>query len=101
MKWLDKYQSGGDIKKDNRGYWNPDNWGKPVQINSNQITMKGVNQPLIGISDEGDIQYMEPGNDYQFEGSNVVEYPIALNGNVMSDNKSLNSNIQSGWLSKY
>lgn len=34
--------------------------GKVVEIGSNDITMKGVNQPLLGISDEGDIQYMEP-----------------------------------------
>ena len=64
--WLDKYT----VIKDNNGYWNPNNWGKPVEINSNNITMKGVNQPLIGISDIGDIHYMTPGNDYKFNGNN-------------------------------
>ena len=65
------------IIKDNNGYWNPDNWGKVVEIDSNDITMKGVNQPLLGISDEGDIQYMEPNKDYKFKGKKVREFPIA------------------------
>lgn len=72
----------GRIIKDNKGYWNPDNWGKPVEINSNQITMKGVNQPLLGVSDTGDIQYMEPGREYMFEGKKVTEFPIAQNGTI-------------------
>lgn len=70
-----KFQDGGVIK-DNNGYWNPDNWGKAVEIDSNQITMKGVDQPLLGVSDTGDVQYMEPGREYIFEGKKVTEFPI-------------------------
>ena len=76
---IPKKREGGVIK-DNDGYWNPDNWGKVVEIDSNDITMKGVNQPLLGISDEGDVQYMEPNRDYKFKGKKVTEFPIAQKG---------------------
>ena len=80
------YQEGLDFKPktisqdgtviDPDGYWNPENWGSPVEIGSNQITMQGVYEPLVGISDKGDVQYMEPGKDYKFKGKKVTEYPI-------------------------
>ena len=101
------------IIKDDSGYWNPDNWGKVVEIGSNDITMQGVNQPLLGISDEGDVQYMEPGKDYKFKGKKVTEYPIAKNGINNLDQKSLqfidqltnftnyNTKQPGGWLDKY
>ena len=73
-------QDGSEIPVDSMGYWNPENWGNPVTIPSTDITMEGVDQPLIGISDTGDVQYMEPGEDYQFDGEYVTEYPVAQNG---------------------
>lgn len=79
-KILEKYKSGGKIKTDPKGYWNKDNHGKPVRIPSNQITMKGVNQPLMGISDTGDIQYMQPNGEYLFDGNSVLEFPIMQQG---------------------
>lgn len=87
-------KSGGVIK-DNNGYWNHDNWGKVVEIDSNQITMKGVNQPLIGVSDTGHIQYMEPNKNYKFKGKKVTEYPI-----VNSSNNSSSSAKNGGQLTK-
>jgi len=69
----------GGIIKDNNGYWNPDNWGEPVEIGSNNITMQGVNEPLLGVSDEGDTQMMYPGEDYKFKGKKVTEYPVKKN----------------------
>ena len=110
--WLDNFKDGGDITKDNDGYWNPDNWGKPVEIGSNDITMQGVNQPLLGISDTGDTQYMVPGKDYKFKGNKVREFPIAQNG-LRQEQKSLqnldnltnftnyNTPQKGGWLQKY
>ena len=103
----------GKIIKDNNGYWNPDNWGKTVEIDSNDITMKGVNQPLLGISDEGDVQYMEPNKDYKFKGKKVREFPIARNGINNLDENSLqqldqltnftnyNKLSNGGWLDKF
>ena len=75
-----KKEKGGEIKKDDNGYWNPDNWGKPVEIGSNEITMEGVYEPLLGISDTGDTQMMYPGEDYTFDGESVTEYPVAQKG---------------------
>lgn len=103
----------GKFVKDDNGYWNPDNWGKVVEIDSNDITMKGVNQPLLGISDEGDIQYMEPNKDYKFKGKKVREFPIARNGINNLDENSLqqldqltnftnyNKLSNGGWLDKF
>ena len=48
-KFKSKLEQGGIIK-DDMGYWNPDNVGKTVEIGSGNITMEGVNQPLLGIS---------------------------------------------------
>ena len=65
---------------DPMGYWNPENIGNPVIIPSNEITMQGVYEPLIGVSDTGDVQYMQPGEDYMFDGNYVTEYPMAKGG---------------------
>jgi hypothetical protein len=109
--WLDKYDE-EEIVKDDMGYWNPDNHGKVVEIDSNDITMEGVDQPLIGISDEGDQQYMLPGKNYKFKGKKVREYPVAKNG-LRQEQKGLQNLDQltnftnynkpqpGGWLNKY
>ena len=101
------------VIKDNNGYWNPNNWGKVVEIDSNDITMKGVDQPLLGISDKGDVQYMEPNKDYKFKGKKVREFPIARNGVNNLDENSLqqldqltnftnyNKLSNGGWLDKF
>ena len=46
--------------------------GKVTKINSNNITMKGVNYPVLGISDTGDKKMMQPGKDYKFDGNSVT-----------------------------
>ena len=126
--WKGQFQSGGNVEsknnelipiakngviKDNDGYWNPNNWGKVVEIDSNNITMKGVDQPLLGISDEGDVQYMEPNKNYKFKGKKVREFPIARNGINNLDENSLqqldqltnftnyNKLSNGGWLDKF
>jgi hypothetical protein len=63
--------------KDNRGQWAHPK--EVTQINSNVITMQGVNYPVLGISDTGDIKLMMPNKDYKFNGNKVTEYPIASN----------------------
>jgi len=71
-----EYQDGG-IVKDNRGYWNPDNWGKAVEINSNIITMEGVKEPLYIVPDVGQPKLLFPNQNYTFpNATKVVEYPI-------------------------
>jgi hypothetical protein len=107
---VDKQKNGG-ITKDNQGYWNPDNWGKPVEIDSNNITMEGVNQPLLGISDTGDTKLMKPGKNYKFKGKKVTEYPVAKLGINQLDAQPMkklnqllnftNNPDKDNWLDKY
>jgi hypothetical protein len=71
------YKEGGVIE-DDRGQWaHP---GEITKINSNQITMQGVDYPVLGISDTGDTKMMQPGEDYKFKGKSVTEYPMAQDG---------------------
>jgi hypothetical protein len=83
-------QKKGGIIKDDRGQWaHP---GKITEIGSNQITMKGVPYPVLGISDQGDTQMMFPEQEYKFKGKKVVEYPIT---------QKVNQKSTGGWLSQY
>jgi hypothetical protein len=73
--WLDKYS---EPIRDDRGQWaHP---GEVTEIGSNDITMQGVDYPVLGISDTGDTQMMYPGEDYKFDGEKVTEYPMAQGG---------------------
>jgi hypothetical protein len=101
----------GGIVKDNLGYWNPDNWGKPVEIDSNDITMEGVYEPLLGVSDTGDTKLMKPGKNYKFKGKKVTEYPVAKLGINQLDAQPMkklnqllnftNNPDKDNWLDKY
>jgi hypothetical protein len=74
----------GSVIKDDMGQWaHP---GEITEIGSNNITMQGVDYPVLGISDTGDTQMMYPDQDYKFDGEKVTEYPMMQEG---------------GWLSKY
>jgi hypothetical protein len=76
-QFVDTSAQQGGIKTDNEGYWNPKNWGKPVNIEGENITMKGVKEPLIGISNTGQLEFMQPDLNYFFKGAkNVTEYPL-------------------------
>jgi hypothetical protein len=108
---IPQYKKGGDIKKDDNGYWNPDNWGKPVEIDSNMITMQGVYEPLLGISDTGDTKLMKPGKNYKFKGKKVREYPVGKLGINQLDAQPMkklnqllnftNNPDKDNWLDKY
>ena len=124
-KEMKYYQEGLDFKPktisqdgaviDPEGYWNPENWGNPVIIPSTDITMEGVYEPLIGVSDTGDVQYMEPGEDYEFDGEYVTEYPVAKDGvsvnnadaqpikklDQLLNFTNYNKPTKGGWLDKY
>jgi len=101
----------GGVTKDNRGYWNPDNWGKPVEIDSNNITMQGVYEPLLGVSDTGDTKLMKPGKNYKFKGKKVTEFPVAKLGINQLDAQPMkklnqllnftNNPDKDNWLDKY
>lgn len=74
---LNQKQKGGAIIT-NRGQW--DYPGQTTIIPSNQITMQGVNYPVLGVSDRGHTQMMYPGLNYSFKGNSVTEYPMMQNG---------------------
>jgi hypothetical protein len=74
----------GSVIKDDRGQWAYP--GEVTEIDSNDITMQGVDYPVLGVSDTGDKKMMEPGQDYKFKGNKVTEYPMMKKG---------------GWLNKY
>lgn len=74
------YEEGGVIK-DNMGQWKHP--GKITQISSPNITMEGVNYPVLGVSDSNDIKLMQPGGNYKFKGKSVTEYPLAQNGKIL------------------
>jgi hypothetical protein len=68
-----------DIIVDPMGQWNHP--GKNTRIPSDRITMKGVNYPVLGVSNTGQKQMMQPGREYNFPGANYVdEYPQMANG---------------------
>lgn len=70
-----EYQQGGSLGKVTPlGQWQYPH--EVTTIPSNNITMKGVDYPVLGISDTGDTKYMLPNMDYLFDGNYVTEYPL-------------------------
>ena len=45
-------------------------------IPSGDITMKGVEFPVMGEDNLGNVKLMKPGKNYKFKGSSVLEVPI-------------------------
>jgi hypothetical protein len=103
----------GSVIKDDRGQWaHP---GEITEIGSNNITMQGVPYDVLGISDEGDVQYMKANNpkNYKYKGKKVTEFPMAKNGVNQQDEKTFehlnqltnftnyNKPQPGGWLNKY
>ena len=62
----------------NTGYWpdSPDRNNDFNIIPSNEITMEGMDMPLMGISNTGDKKLMLPGKNYKFKGETVMETPL-------------------------
>lgn len=100
----------GKVIKDDLGQWaHP---GEITEISSPYITMQGVPYPVLGISDEGDVQMMYPEEEYEFVGNKVTEFPMAKNG-LRQEQKGLvnldnltnftnyNTKQPGGWLDKY
>lgn len=92
----------GGVIKDNRGQWAYP--GEITEINSNDITMKGVPYDVLGISDTGDMKHMKPGKNYKYKGKKVVEFPIGKNGKELQKLDQLtnftnyNKRQPGGWL---
>ena len=72
----------GSVIKDDRGQWAYP--GEITEIGSNDITMQGVDYPVLGVSDTGDTKMMYPDQDYKFDGDKVTEFPMAQDGRNLS-----------------
>jgi len=66
----------GNVTK--TGYWpdSPDRNNDFNIIPSNNITMEGMDMPLMGVSNKGDKKLMIPGKNYKFKGESVMETPV-------------------------
>ena len=68
-----------DIIVDPRGQWKHP--GQNTRIPSSNITMQGVNYPVLGVGSNGQQQMMYPGMEYTFPGADYVdEFPQMQNG---------------------
>ena len=80
----------GGVIEDNQGQWKYP--GQITKINSPNITMKGVNYPVLGISEQtGEQKLMFPENNYKFKSTKaVIEIPFSnkpyfFNGGVVEE----------------
>ena len=88
-------KNGGKIIEDNKGQWaHP---GEITKINSPNITMKGVNYPVLGVSNTGHTQMMYPNQDYKFEGDSVTEYPQKFQNGGYTSEEDYKSHLLDKW----
>lgn len=59
--------------------------GEITEVNSRNITMRGVNYPVLGVGADGYTQMMQPEMDYEFPQGPVVEYPMMQPGGQYGD----------------
>jgi hypothetical protein len=71
-----------EIKVSTEGYRkdSPDVNNPYNVINSSEISMKGVEFPVLGIDEYGEQQMMMPGGEYNFGGHFVTEFPMMKKG---------------------
>jgi hypothetical protein len=70
-----------------RGQWDYPGQPTAVPTPTGEITMQGVEDDLVGIDNLGNMQYMTPNNEYQFEGDMVYEIPQAKKGGSKKPSK--------------
>jgi hypothetical protein len=76
-----------DIITDPAGQWKFP--GQDTRIPSNNITMQGVNYPVLGVDSNGQQQMMYPGMEYTFPGADYVdEYPQMKKGGLKKNKTS-------------
>jgi len=68
------------VKVSTTGYKrnSPDVNESQLIIPSGDITMKGVDFPVVGTDNLGNTVVMQPGENYKFKGDFVVEKPIKI-----------------------
>ena len=95
---MQNYKKQGGPILDPRGQWaHP---GKVTRIPGSDITMQGVNYPVLGIGNNGKKQVMYPGQEYNFGGASYVdEYPIMQPGGFVPPYGNLD--LQKRWERDY
>lgn len=63
---------------DKKGQWKHPGKNTMIPDANGRITMKGVNDVLLGIDDQGNKKIMLPGKEYQFPGNDVYEIPLSM-----------------------
>lgn len=66
------------VIKDPMGQWKHP--GEITEIPSGNITMMGVNYPVMGVDNMGNSMMMMPGQHYKFPGDTVTEFPMMQYG---------------------
>jgi hypothetical protein len=69
-------EDGGNISTQGYKRNSPDINNEYNIIESNNITMKGVDFPVLGVDNLGNKKLMMPNNDYKFKGNVVKEIPL-------------------------
>ena len=102
--WKDKEMSSGGavrirkkvmpsaVKVSVEGYrrFSPDEGNDYNIIESNRISMRDVEYPVVGIDNHGNVKVMFPEREYRFTGSRVLEIPVRRVSNMNeSDIKSM------------
>lgn len=90
--WKNKLQQGGQIPTSRNGVF--DTNGEPVIVPSPNISMKNVDYPIMGISQEtGEKKMMIPNMQYFFNDTkNVLEIPMMQQGGASNKNPFLQNN---------
>lgn len=70
------YAKGGKVSKTGYRRNSKDRHEPYLNIPSNQISMQGVDHPVMGVDNMGNSQMMMPGGEYAFAGTNVTEFPM-------------------------
>ena len=81
MRFINQKQQGGKISTQGYKESSKDKNAPWLTIPSNQITMQGVDHPVMAYPSAGSPQMMYPGQEYQFPGSQYVqEVPVKMEG---------------------
>lgn len=74
----------------------PDRFETALRIPSNNISMEGVNHPVLGVDNLGNGKMMHPGEHHYFPGTQVDEYPMAQNGRNIAPSPSYRFDMSDG-----
>ena len=66
------------VKISVEGYkrFSPDRGNDYNIIESNRISMRDVDHPVVGVDNQGNVKVMLPEREYRFTGSRVLEIPV-------------------------